>query len=329
MTDDLHIPLDRVTYRDGQRLTAQDLRDDLRHTERRWRLHSRGLHDTWGIALGLGVVRVGADEGRGPMVRVEPGYAVDALGRDILLSVQVDVPIPDLGEPLVLTMRHLEDAAFRRRAERAFVCLGSGLDDPRTERPAFQWRRQSEVQFGAEIPLTQLWPAVEQPDPRVRRYARTLVHPHIAWGETEAGRTGWKYIDNEFSPQYGLYVDVDTSVAGFDRSPFYFAQLIGDLSPITSAGRSDASTLQGETARFSDLYGYLSETGKRAFRFRVCGPYGDAPDPSTAAEQIGWRVFWIGVEPMGGCRPTFDPSWAHFIVPFLSFFHDYRATGPA
>jgi hypothetical protein len=332
MADYLHIPLDPVTYRDGQRLTAQDLRDDLRHAERRQRLHTRGLHETWGIALGLGVTRIEDDEGPGRMIRIEPGYAVDALGRDILLSAQIDVPIPDLAEPLVLTMRHLEDAAFRGRADLEAVCLGAGLKNPRTERPAFHWRRQSEVEFGTEIPLTQLWPSGGQPDPRVRRYARTRVRPHIAWGETEAGRTGWQFNVHEDSPDFGLYVDVDTTMAGFNDRPFYFAQLSGRSIPLGDDAADKADVGSQDSTHFSNSYGYLSSTEPAGFRFRVspppcsewrrsssAGAEAAVPpcNPAAEANRLGWRIFWIGIEPMGGCGPTYDLNLVFFFVPFL------------
>ena len=55
MAHDLDIPFDRITYRDGQLLTALDLSDEQRRHDRLRRLHVRYLHDTWGIALGLEV----------------------------------------------------------------------------------------------------------------------------------------------------------------------------------------------------------------------------------------------------------------------------------
>jgi hypothetical protein len=331
MNDDLRIPLERVTYRNGQRLTAQDLRDDLRYAERRQRLHTRGLHDTWGIALGLGVTRTDDDE-RGSGLRIEPGYAVDALGREILLSEQGFVPLPDVTEPLVLTMRHLEDAAFRGRADLAAVCLAAGLNNPRTERPAFQWRRQSEVEFGAEIPLTQLWPLDGQPDPRARRYARSLVHPHIAWGETEAGRTDWHFNNNKYSPDFGLYVDVDTEEAGFNDWPFYFAQLSGRAIPMGDDTADEAESGSQESTHFSNSYGYLSSTETTGFRFRVSPPpcsewrrsssvaaEAAVPpcNPAAEANRLGWRIFWIGIEPMGGCGPTYDFSQLFVFFPLF------------
>ena len=111
MSEDLAIPLDRVAWRDGQLLASRDLGDDVRRDARLRGLHTRYLHDTWGIALGF-EIKTGAGQ---TSVIVGPGYAVDAYGRDILSPESVEVPAPDLEGPanLVLVASYLGDAAFR------------------------------------------------------------------------------------------------------------------------------------------------------------------------------------------------------------------------
>jgi hypothetical protein len=73
MAKGLEIPFDRVTWRDGQLLTANDLQSDQTRNSRLWQLHTRHLHDTWGIATGF---QVYADSGDSAL-QVGPGYAID------------------------------------------------------------------------------------------------------------------------------------------------------------------------------------------------------------------------------------------------------------
>ena len=81
--------LERITFFAGQRLLARDLGDMQRvDRELRW-LHNRSLH-TWGIGLGFGV----AGERGDSAVTIAPGYGVDCLGREIILTEPRVKPIP-------------------------------------------------------------------------------------------------------------------------------------------------------------------------------------------------------------------------------------------
>ena len=316
MADDLGIPFHRVTYRDGQLLAAQDLRDDHRHALRRHALHTRYLHETWGIALGFELTV--EDDKR--TLAIGPGHAIDALGRDILLARGGKVAVPhvaDHPERFVLTLRHREDAAFRDRRELDLVCLSSGLD-LRNERPVFSWYRPGEVRFGIEVPLASV--VVDDglichgPDLRVRRTTRPLVRPHIGSGETEAGRTGWQYnIEDTASPDFGLFVTVDTSAAGFTHAPLYFAQVIGDFSA-PPRGRNLAEF--GPHAALSlGSQVYIAQSSQAGFTLRIT--------PHTAvdaeeAERRRWQVAWIGMEPMAGCVPGMVWLQLFFLAHFYN-----------
>jgi hypothetical protein len=87
----------RVRYLHGQLLTAEDLEDEQRYHVEMHRLHNRWLHG-WGVVSGL---EVKAAEGW--TVQVEPGYALDAYGREIVVPepqrVDVAQPTNDKGEP--------------------------------------------------------------------------------------------------------------------------------------------------------------------------------------------------------------------------------------
>jgi hypothetical protein len=303
MSSDLDIPFDRITYRAGQLLTARDLSDDRRRDDRLRRLHVRHLHETWGIALGLEVEQV---DNR-TAVAVGPGYAVDEKGRDLLLAESVRLAVPNVSrrERLVLTMCYQADAAFRDRHNLVGLCLDSGLD-PRHERPLFIWRRPEEVHFGPEVPLVQIVTdsgVIRALDLRVRRNAQALVHPHIGWGTTKPGRSGWQSW--EAGDYQGLEIVVDTSPAGFTREPYYFALLHGDF------GIHDLDTVVAgrKSGRFLDPYGFIASATRQRFTYQVLQS-SQMPLPPEEAEYRKWTVSWLGIEPVTGCEPVFwlDPD---------------------
>jgi hypothetical protein len=310
MPDDLEIPFDRITYRDGQLLTALDLGDEHRREARLRRLHSRYLHETWGIALGFEVQK----EGTGAVV-VGPGYAVDGMGRDLLLAEGMHLPVPNVPgqqtpETFVLTMSYQEDAALHHCPALAHLCLGNGLD-PCIERPRFSWHKQDEVRFGPHVPLVQV--AVLQGviqgglDFRVRRNARPLVRPHIGWGATEPGRTGWRGWQVQVRMPLGIETVVSTAEAGFTSTPHYFALLHGSIALDTPMDESlslllhiNAQPSQQESVRFLDNLSFITDTAQDKFTYRLIGL------SPQMAEQRQMYISWFGVEPVTGCEPIVD-----------------------
>jgi hypothetical protein len=280
--------MERMVYRDGQRLTARDLRD-LRGRDAALRaLHVRGLHDTWGIALGLGVTLPTARRS----VIVAPGHALDAEGRDLVLAETLELAVPDRAQSglLVLVARYDTDEAYRDRASAPLLCLG-GLNIG-LERPAFAWVRAEDLRAGSDVPLVAAVVSAGAIQGglnyRVRRHARALARPHVGRGATEPGRTGWRQWNQRPNYRVGLQAAVDTSAAGFTRAPYYFATL-----------RGPADTTFGDV-------GFIANATHETFTFYVAGvrpPFGLAPD-AAAAEQAGWTISWLGIEPVRGCEPT-------------------------
>lgn len=309
MSDDLDIPFDRITYRDGQLLTALDLRGDRRRDERLRRLHTRHVHDTWGIALGLVVTTAN----KGEAVEISPGYAVDIDGRDILLAETVQLAVPEVGNPeaFVLTAGYQEDGVFRERSDLTGLCL-SGRFDPRHERPVFSWRRPDDVRFGPEVPLVQVVAArgkiLNGLDFRVRRNARPMVRPHMGWGTTEPGQTGWRRWQEEGHSDLGIEVVVDTSEAGFTEIPHYLASLEGDFGNQT---RPEARPPDTQAAFFLEGLTFMTDVRPESFTFRVIRvalPLVEVPVSGAQAERRQWTVSWLGLEPVTGCEPRRDPK---------------------
>jgi hypothetical protein len=302
MNNNIKIPFDRVTYKDGQRLATRDMEDDRRREAWLRRLHMN-LHDTWGIALGFEVDKT--DDGRG--VSLKPGYAVDDLGRDIFQAEAIQLPVPAVVGPerYVLTLSYQEDAAFRERNELKNVCLGSGLD-PRLERPLLKWRRPDDVRFGPHVPVVQI--LIEngtiqgELDSRVRRNARPWVRPHIGFGATERGRSGWReWVDGD-DQQLGLELAVDASEAGFTKTPFYFATLYGDM--LTETGDSSSGGMP-KNSMFLDGLRFVTDVRQDGFIYRIIRtdqfPAGELPS-AAEAEEREWFISWFGLEPVTGCE---------------------------
>jgi hypothetical protein len=277
---ELQIAFDRVTYREGQLLTSRDLTDDFGAAQRLRRMHTRFLHDTWGIGLGFIVdAQAGYDA-----VHVGPGYAIDSSAREILLSEDLSIPVPvtDTATDLLLVVGYQPDTAYRNLPDIARLCAGTTLD-PRDERPLFNWRTPDTYQPGLDVPLAHLrvqnGGLVSAPDLSVRRYAARLVRPHMATGTAET--TGRNLIDG---------VTVDTSDAGFATTPQYFARLdaLGD------------SGLLELIAQFVANSAFIQSAGPKGFIYF-------APDLTRLGGiglQLKFVITWLGVEPDTGCEPT-------------------------
>lgn len=280
---DLQVPFDRVTYRDGQLLASRDLQDDVRANQRLRSLHTRYLHETWGIALGFSVTGFAGSTS----VQVGPGYAVDGSARDILLAETLDLPVPNTQNlaDLVLVMTYQEDRAFRALPDVTQVC-GSGGLDPRAERPVFGWRTLETLNLGPDVPLArisaQLGALAAAPDLTVRKNASRQLRPHIGFGSVPADAQSTGTLFRE--------IRVDTSNAGFSKTPQYFAR----LSPETA----DVSEL---FVAFFGAFSFIDRSATDSFYFNV---------PLLSERTGGLTVTWFGVEPVTGCEP----------VPNLFFF---------
>jgi hypothetical protein len=93
---------ERPRYFAGKLVTAEDFELGQRyHIEKRWLLN-RMLQGA-GIVSGLGVVP--SEQGT---VTVEPGLALDPLGREILVTEPQQLAIPDCVEPLSICVLYRE-----------------------------------------------------------------------------------------------------------------------------------------------------------------------------------------------------------------------------
>ncbi len=291
---DLQIPFDRVTYREGQLLASRDLQDDVVANQRLRSLHTRYLHETWGITLGFTVSGFAG----GTSLQVGPGYAIDGSARDILLAETLVLRVPNTQSraDLVLVMSYQEDRAFRALPDTSIVC-GSGGLDPRAERPVFAWRTLETLNLGPDVPLArisaQLGALMAAPDLTVRKNATRLLRPHIGFGSVPA----------EASPGSSIFgeIRVDTTDAGFSTTPQYFAR----LTP-------PATTTAGTIIALTGSLAFIDRAAPDSFFYNL---------PVIGARTLrDVTVTWLGVEPVTGCEPIPNLFLLFNLAGFLNTF---------
>jgi hypothetical protein len=134
--------IERLQFFDGQRLNAPDLQGlEAFNREMRW-LHNQSLHQP-GIGNGFAVSGKKGDR----QVTIGPGYALDSLGREIVLTETRLEAVPAIageenGDPVFyyLTVSYPEDADLKEAETRQGICLRGGVVRLREE-PEFCWVR--------------------------------------------------------------------------------------------------------------------------------------------------------------------------------------------
>jgi hypothetical protein len=313
MTVPVSIPaLERPAFFDGQRLEADDLAAlyDF-HRELRW-LHNRALHN-WGIAVGFGVR--GAKGSR--EVTVAPGYAIDCQGHDLVLSAPMTLAVPAVagagaGGPAVyyLTASYVEDADLPPSESRDAECEGRGAvrrteaplvrwQDPRSVIPENRWRRGWDIVLAAVQVLDCALAAA--PSLAERRSARPETQPFVAAGNTRASSTVWSFYSSG-SGIAGIQTTVDTSSAGFQKTPAYTAQIVGTRVLKAAVGSAKGQLVDG--------FGSIVSPTASGFVFRLlmprnltAGAYLLNPDAvfvnttlDTLRTALAWSVSWMGIE---------------------------------
>ena len=134
--------VERLQFFNGQRLFASDLQGiEAFNREMRW-LHNKSLHQP---GIGNGFAVSGKKDDR--EVQIGPGYAIDALGREIVLTQSQTEPVPPVaGEEdgtaslYDLTVSYPDDESLEESETRVGVCSGVGVIRLKEE-PVFCWVR--------------------------------------------------------------------------------------------------------------------------------------------------------------------------------------------
>jgi hypothetical protein len=304
--------IERLQFFNGQRLFAADLQGlEAFNREMRW-LHNRSLHQA-GIGNGFAVVgKKGERE-----VTIMPGYAIDAEGREIVLTTTRIEPVPPVandgtGKPVLydLAVSYPDDDELEEVETRDGVCLPRGVVRLR-EQPVFCWIRvdgngpaqlQKDIQDGVRLVLARaevLNCQLNQPlSIAQRRSARPARLPYVAGGRTQITWPDFSWEVSAQSPTVvlplndqtlPLRVEVNTGAAGFIALPQYSAHIEGTRLH-TSSG----------ITYFVDGLINIAEPQADKFQLEVALlVWGFAMESTITIDQDtlqDWEIVWMGVE---------------------------------
>lgn len=224
--------LGRPAFFNGQRLTAADLAAVQDYDRQlRW-LHNRSLHQ-WGVVDGF-ETRVSDDR---RSVTVQPGYALDCHGRDLVMSQAVTLPIPAVAgsRRYYLTIAYAEDEQL---AAETRTGIGAGVGAVRRiEDVKVRWQDPSDTDQetgylrGEDLVLAtidvQNCRLIGDISPVNRQSATPSQQPYIAFGQTTPGETVWKFWPDSDHPT-GVMTKVATMGTGFHTAPQIYAHVVGE-----------------------------------------------------------------------------------------------------
>lgn len=321
----------RIRHHQDERLLASDLNADMAYEAMLRRLHLRGLHDTWGVALGLRLSR-GQD---GKAALVKPGLAYDCLGRELLLADGFALQAPTrpagyAGAALAfdLVVRYTDIVKDGSRSDGAAIC-----PPPPSRGLAFRWAMAGPashpasallakgIRLGEEVPLGRfiLDPndRLSSPDYRLRRTARPLLRPHLAFNSVQpAWQPVCEQVDDQTSMCKSATFTAAVSAAdgGFSQNTHYFVRLLPSdslvalltggklLGPLTSVCNPSSSGFSVRVA-----FGLLSANLQQQRALL------DDIDNAIASS----RLLWLGAEPVAGCAPEFVQIFFNY-APLLT-----------
>jgi hypothetical protein len=298
----MEIPaLERPLFFEGQRLTPADLAViQAFDRELRW-LHNRSLHG-WGVVRGYAAT----GERNARSVNIMPGYALDCLGRELVLERPLDVAVPAVAPETTyyLTVSYADDADLTPET-RAGACGTSGAvrlpNDPVIRFQDANATGNAARRPGLDVVLATATVAgclLALPLSTAQREDLKGDQPYVAAGRTPAGETDWRLWPSE-DYVLGFATTVETSAAGFLSTPVYQACVLGE--------RMD------DKGFVVDGYAHLESPGATAFDLCVVLPTGyttaaSAYVPLNPADvfdigylgtlrfDLRWHVAWMGVE---------------------------------
>jgi hypothetical protein len=294
----------------GQRLFASDLQDlHAFNREMRW-LHNASLHQA-GIGNGFAVTGRKGERAVG----IGAGYAIDAKGREIVLTQPVESPVPPVsgedGESVFydLAIAYPDAEQLEEAETREGICLPRGAVRLREE-PQLCWIRLEADELGnlravndrlkiavesgmaivlarAELRNCQLERDISIAE---RRSARLATHPRIAAGVVESPDWTTNPAGDE---AVVMRATIDTRQGRFSSTPTYWARVDGShLVTMTASS--------GQTTLPLAAIVQIVEPGPEGFQVLVVvlvpSDVNAATKKAIAAVLASWKVVWLGVE---------------------------------
>ncbi len=313
--------IERLQFFNGQRLFAEDLQGlETFSREMRW-LHNRSLHQP-GVGAGFAV---NGDKGDRE-VTVSAGYAVDALGREIVLTETLSLPVPPVagderGRPIFfdLTVSYPDDSALEVAETRDGICLPRGVVRLR-EAPVFCWvelagdnlipkkpKLRKDIQDNLKIRLARVEVSDCQLNSRVsasqRLNARPSPNPYVAGGTEKIDRLDQNPALSTLIAGASqarlrtITAKIDTKQAGFLTTPAYSAHITGPrefnvsaAAPLTVLVLDQTQIIEAAPDYFVIFALLVIVAGER--NKLTDSAVGDVEDRIKA----NWRIVWMGVE---------------------------------
>jgi hypothetical protein len=313
--------LERIQFFNGERLFASDLQAlESFNREMRW-LHNQSLHQA-GVGSGYAVIGKIGDR----QVTVSPGYALDSLGEEIILTDPLVLPIPPVADNgsggsvfYDLTVSYPQDSDLKPSETRVGICncppegvvrlreepvfCWVRLNDNPTNRQPLDARLKNLIQTGMFLVLAQVEIfncQLRQPvSTAQQRSARPPKTPHIASGL--ATQLQWKQdpkfnIGNPSAVLGGVFgvpytATIDTSAGNFQATPTYTSRLVGPRVYTDPKLKIPivADALMNIPSATTFPNSFILEIFLFAAAFDNATANPAAPDPA-------WDVAWLGVE---------------------------------
>jgi len=236
-------PLERVRYWQGQMLRSADFRAQSADTaQHRW-WHNRALHNAYGVYQGLTASVAQSANGTFIGVNIAAGIGYDIFGRELIVDSPQTVTLPVNVQQPPVTMVLLITYAIRDDCNRESMQEICWTTVQTASTVSFIWRPLNSICLKDGVPLAHviydgkgditLDPSFVPPG------SRPMARPTIASGATLPATTAWDpWTINAptaaagalSSPALvGVQTTIDTSAAGFTRTPCYYAWLGGPL----------------------------------------------------------------------------------------------------
>jgi hypothetical protein len=311
--------VERPRFFDGQQLFASDLDAITAFHQAMREEHNRNLHQP-GVGNGFAVAGRRGDR----EVTVQPGYALNDQGQEVVLVDEHVEPVPPVaaegnGDPVVfdLTVSYPADKDLEEAETREGVCLPRGVVRLR-ERPVFCWVRLVRDLTGKLAPVSEQ-DALDIQQARkivlaraevldcelyadlsvaLRRTARPAQPPHIACGCSPVEWEPW--LVEGARDVIGIRTPlVDTTSGRFRITPCYQARVAGER-PLEVEGGGFESSL---TILVLDLPAYVQNPTATGFEclvpllgYTTLIPPNMAGAVVTTAQEAWPCVSWMGVE---------------------------------